>query len=242
MRWLCLLLLGCSAADSRPVDITFRAENFACGAGGKDFRFYVSNVRVVTDGGDEHPLALDDDGRWQGEGVAMIDFTDGACPNTSDDQNVTLRGTGPDAAIAGLRFTIGVPEALNHRDLATVPAPLDDTTLWWTWNYGHIFLAAASDTQLVHVGATGCSGDAENGEDVTCAKGNRIEVTLPFDPENQVVVADFAAVFTGAQADVTCHSFTPGDACVAPFARLGLDFVSGDRLPAGQQVFRAAAK
>jgi hypothetical protein len=83
------LLAGC-AAPAEPVAITFRAmvgaEPYACsrryeglgldraGYTALDFRFYVHDVRLVTDGGVEIPVTFDEDGLFQSTEVALLDF------------------------------------------------------------------------------------------------------------------------------------------------------------------------
>ncbi|MGI9627435.1 MAG: MbnP family protein, partial [Longimicrobiales bacterium] len=41
-----------------------------------DFRFYVHDVRLVTSAGSEVPVELTQDGQWQREGLALLDFED----------------------------------------------------------------------------------------------------------------------------------------------------------------------
>ena len=97
---LAALALGCgdgagtppSASDSGRVDLTFLAElggePFACGrifAGigttgatiePGDLRFYVSDFRLVREDGSEEPVVLDQDGVWQVDDLALLDFED----------------------------------------------------------------------------------------------------------------------------------------------------------------------
>src|SRR5262245_52954669 len=87
-------LNGCARL---PITLNFRGmvgnQEFACGTvyeglgtGSSqyipaDFRFYVSNLKLVTVGGEEVPLELESDGIWQlvedDQGVALIDFETG---------------------------------------------------------------------------------------------------------------------------------------------------------------------
>src|SRR5690606_19831803 len=62
----------------------------------RDFRFYVHNVRLVTDSGDEVALTLTQN-NWQNGDVAMLDFEDasGTCAGTAE-TNTTIQGTVPD--------------------------------------------------------------------------------------------------------------------------------------------------
>lgn len=268
--------LACESSEhddlEGPVEIAFEARvadlPFACGqdytglgsdgAGGtpQDFRFYVHDVRLVTVDGDEYPVTLADDGEFQGGGVALLDFEDGtgACKNGTPERHTTLKGTvAPQPrhgghGFAGVRFKIGVPQDLNHQDLTTQPAPLNDTTMSWTWNLGHIFFSAwglfGTDPYAlgVHLGSTGCTGDAMAGEIVSCTNPNRPEIALAgFDPDSSTIIVDWGAMFSGfalatpsaeceqsdGETSCACHSFGPEQLCQDLFTPLGLDWDSG---------------
>ncbi|MBK9757513.1 MAG: metallo-mystery pair system four-Cys motif protein [Nannocystis sp.] len=268
-----------------PVEIAFEARvadlPFACGqtytnlgtdaASGtpQDFRIYVYDVRLVTDAGEEHPFDLDDDGLHQGGGVALLDFEDGtgACNNGTAELHTTLKGTvraqprhsDGEAGYSEIRFRIGIPGEQNHADLTTLPAPLNDTTLSWSWNAGHIFFSAwgvfGGDAPFpvgVHVGSTGCMGDAMLGEVVACSNANSPEIALAgFDHDSSKIVIDWGAMFAGlslaapsaaceeveGEVSCGCHSFGPEPLCTPFFSQLGLDWSNGKNV-AGQSVFR----
>lgn len=187
-----------------------------------DFRFYVHDVRVVTAAG-EVPVALTQDGRWQHESVALLDFEDrtGRCSNGTAATNAQVVGTLPAGTvgpITGVRFKLGVPFALNHANQALAPSPLNLSTLWWNWQGGYKFLRidgqimnpvrpAAADW-FIHVGSTGCNGGASGGV-TSCANPNRAEVELTgFDPSRNTVVADLARLLS--ESDVRVTSAAPG--------------------------------
>ncbi len=258
-------------ADTSPRAVTLRfapkvgAAAFACGQTythmgsedttitPRDFRFYVQDVELLGPGGTRTSVALDQDGVWQYQTLALLDFEDftGGCADGTPETNPTIRGKVPPGTYTGISFTVGVPEALNHKDLTTLPAPLNVSGLWWGWNFGHIFFAAVSHTDIttptpgtndhyVHVGSTDCTGDAANGETVTCAKPNRPHVELTgFDPTTATVIVDYGAVLAGSQLATSdgCHSFTETP-CTPPFQKVGLDFTTG-QVTATQTVFRA---
>lgn len=285
-----LALLACeddhNTFEDEAIEIAFEARvadlPFACGQdyGGlgsdaatgtpQDFRFYVHDVRLVTDAGAEHPVDLADDGVYQGGGVAMLDFEDGtgACTNGTAELHTTLKGTvraqprhgeAGESPYSEIRFKIGVPTEQNHADLTTLPAPLNDTTMSWSWNAGHIFFAAwgvfGGDAPFdlgVHVGSTGCEGDAMTGEVVSCSKQNLPEIALAgFDHDTSTIVVDWGALFgelplaappeacetKDGETSCACHSFGPAPLCTPLFSPLGLDWTSGDGM-SGQSMFR----
>jgi uncharacterized repeat protein (TIGR04052 family) len=182
-----------SDGDEIPVTLTFRAqvgdELFECGetyeAQGstevevtpQDFRFYVSDVRLIDDEGNEVPVTLDARSPWQSPDVALLDFEDGTagCSNGNAPTNVTVTGTVPDGDYIGVAFSPAVPLELNHEDPATLPAPLQAGGMTWGWLFGYKFIraevaATASPdagkdpgSGVFHLGSTGCDNASEQG-------------------------------------------------------------------------------
>lgn len=272
---LSLLCLAPVACDDGEATISVRfapvfgAQAFGCdaavdgvGLGGsrvevRDFRMYVSNVELLTADGRRVPLALIDDDRWQRDGVALLDFEDdsGTCNTGSAATNVELRGTAPDGEYTGVAFTVGVPEASNHLDAATAPAPFNAQGMWWSWSGGYKYLRIdlhpqGQEEYFFHLGATACDGSVAAG--FACQFGNRPEIVLDgFDPRTSEIVVDAAAIFAGVDVDRKpdgmtdtlpgCMAF-PGDPeCTPMLASLGLTYL-GDAPAAAQQVFSARAR
>jgi uncharacterized repeat protein (TIGR04052 family) len=133
----------------------------------KDTRFYVSNVHLLNDQGESVPLALIEDGKWQNDGIALLDFEDGsaACSEIGNvDLNREVKGTLPAGEYNGIVFDLGIPFELNHQDVVAAETPLNIPALWWNWQYGYKFAridlatdAPAPDNQFfIHLGSTGC--------------------------------------------------------------------------------------
>lgn len=176
-----------------------------------DFRFYVHDVALIPEGGGAAvPVVMDDDGMWQSQGVALLDFEDatGTCANGTAQTNDRVRGrvTAPAGTRwSGVRFKLGVPSAQNHRNPASAPSPLNLSTLFWAWQSGYKFARidgrSGANAFNIHIGSTGCTGDAMMGT-VTCTEPNRPEyVLMGFDPAQSVVVADLARLV--ATSDVS---------------------------------------
>jgi len=216
----------------------------------KDFRLYVHNVRLVSTSGAEVPVTLTDDGVWQGDGVALLDFEDrtGLCSNGTEGTNAQLVGTAEGGHYSGLRFTVGVPFDKNHRAMESNRPPLKVPLLYWAWQGGYKFLRLDGNTaglpngHNLHLGSADCQTSAPNV--VTgCDHPNRFEVEIPdFDPEKpSTVVLDVAALFATSNLDANQADTMPGcmsiasDADCGPlFQRLGLPFGG---TAAGAQVF-----
>lgn len=241
---------GSDAPVTQPVTVRFAAQIgsqvFSCGqrysgVGStrstitpSDFRFYVSQVALIDEAGRSVPVALTQDGMWQFENIALLDFENGTgpCRNGTTAMNTEVRGEVPAGRYVGLRFTLGVPFVRNHGDPTMAPSPLNLTAMFWNWQGGYRFLkfdtsssglpgaAAAPDSRgrsdasgfSVHLGSTMCASpsrtEAPSGE---CANPNRMVVTFDrFDIAKQMVVADIGAVLAGANVDINTPKTPPG--------------------------------
>ncbi len=218
----------------------------------KDFRFYVSNVRLLSADGGERPYTLKDDGVWQGEQVGLLDFEDAAaqCSNGGTSAtNAQLSGEATGGAYTGVRFTLGLPFELNHRDATVAQAPFNSSALFWNWQGGYKFVRIDGNTtglpngHNVHLGSSGCINDPLMPDKVTsCAFPNRVEITLEnFNLATQVVVEDYGALVKESNLDVNAAMSAPGcmstntdPDCATIFQNFGLPFGSSD---AGVQKF-----
>ncbi len=270
-----LVLMACGE-DEHPhdeplnVSLTFKpmvgTQSFACGQSytglgtsgstyePKDFRLYIHNVRLLAHGTQEVAVSLTDDGAWQKDGVALLDFEDktGLCSNGTTATNDRIVGTVPGGHYVGLKFTVGVPFEKNHQDASTASAPLNVSTLFWSWAGGYKFIRLDGRTtglpngHNLHLGSTECALSGPN-QVTDCVNANRFEVTLSgFDPENpHPVVLDVAALLAGSDLDTNQAQSAPGcmssaeDADCAPiFQRLGLGFNDQQANPDQQVFFR----
>jgi uncharacterized repeat protein (TIGR04052 family) len=150
--------------DTQKIAINFAAyvgeAEFACGDSyeevgttkstitPKDFRFYVSNLALIDEAGNAIPLKLSQDGKWQYQNTALLDFEDGtkSCDNGTAEINTKVVGTIPAGDYQSLQFTLGVPQKLNHSDAAIAPSPLNLTSMWWNWQGGYKFLRVDLET------------------------------------------------------------------------------------------------
>lgn len=253
-----LLLAACAAtlpavaaaADRQPVTLRFAAQvngqPFACGQRYADigttrstitpgdFRLYVSEVALVDEAGRAVPVTLAQDGMWQLDNLALLDFEDGIgpCRNGTAGTNSEVRGSVPAGRYTGLRFTLGVPFARNHGDPTTAPAPLNLTALFWNWQGGYKFVkfdtassglsgahamagaghgGGAASGFSVHLGSTVCASAARTEAPSSCQNPNRVTVQFErFDAATQTVVADIGAVLAGANVDVNAPRTSPG--------------------------------
>ena len=271
-----------NAIESETVTIQFEGmvadEPFVCGQAYDlgspatamtplDFRFYVSEVALLDADGNEVPLILQQDGQWQHQDVALIDFEDksGACANGTVETRSEVIGSVPAGDYTGVKFTLGVPFNLNHVDSTLAPSPLNLTSMWWNWNFGYKFaridLSPATEAAhtapdnaghakqhagefngfAIHLGSVGCQMDAAQAP-VVCSLPNRAEVIFTdFDPAEDVIVADLAALVSQTnlaanQEDTAlgCMSSPADGDCAGIMQNLGLPF---NDQPVSEQIF-----
>lgn len=251
-----------------PVQINFAAvvgdKPFACGQKFdgigttrstitvSDFRFFVSSVALLDKGGRETPVTLTQDGKWQNGSVALIDFEDGTttCSNGTPDTRSGIEGTVPAGDYVGLRFDVGLPFDVNHRDPTVQPSPLNLTRLFWNWNAGYKFARIDMKTTgqpqgwVLHLGSTNCSPDkGPTSVPTTCANENKPRIVLTaFNAATQTVQFDLAAMLAQSNVDVNTKDTASGcmaggndPECKGLFATLGLPF--GDAPSITQTVF-----
>ena len=210
-----------------------------------DLRFYVSEIELIDASGSPHALELHEEIPWQQPDLALIDLENGqgACINGTGDTYAYLVGSVPPGEYQGLRFTVGVPFDRNHANPLKAPAPLDDPAMHWHWRSGYKFIRAGvatpDDGFWIHVGSAGCEGTVGNISG--CRFPNRVTVELSqYMPNSDSISVDLKSLFEGVDIDdgeaTDCSSGPAESACISPFAALGIDFETGNRL-GRQQVF-----
>lgn len=256
---------GNAGAERMKITVKFKAvlgdEAFACGrtygeqgstkvsVTPQDLRLFVQDLALIKQDGSSVPVELEVRSPWQDDKVALLDFEDntGNCIEGTPALNTEITGSVPPGTYTGVSFANGVPEEINHKDPATVGDPLKaHASLSWGWLTGFRFIKAelsqvappgqTPGLGLVHPGAAGCSGSAQQGT-VMCTRPNRNKIVLnDFDVSENTVVLDAAAIFaqTDLAMDAQCHS--SGEFCGPMFSALGIDFGSG-KPKDGQSVY-----
>lgn len=236
-----------------------------------DFRLYVHDVRLVRADKSEVALDLVQDGKWQYQNLALLDFEDksGTCANGTVDVNTKIVAKAVQGPFVGIKLRVGVPFALNHGDTATAASPLNLSGLFWTWNSGYKFarIDVRPKTMIgadagadggdagsshgagafnLHLGSTGCVGEATDSGVKSCAKPNVGEVFLDgFDPTAKTVVLDLASLLetTNVGSDgggaPGCMSGPTDPECITVMPRFGIDLATGAPDAAAQKFFRS---
>lgn len=222
-------------------------------------RFYASDFALEPTDGAAQPVALGvpaDGTVFQDDshGVALLGQVNG-CDAAEPVVKRSLTGTAPAGDYARMCFTLGVPFALNHSDLATAPSPLNNSAMSWAWLSGRIgfrldTVANPNGTPanyFVHLGSTGCSnGGAGHGTPPAeaCTQPNRPRICLDYAgiAAGQPVVVDVANLLQDADIGVNTPSTAPGcmsapndPECTTVLPRLG---VGHGGIEGHQSVFR----
>jgi len=86
-----------------------------------------------------------------------------------------------------------------------------------------------------HLGSTGCVGNPQTGDTVTCSNINRPVITLNgFDPETNAIQFDYAALIANSNLGEDtggapgCMSGVSDSECNDVFTSLGLNLANGD--------------
>lgn len=213
----------------------------------QDLRFYVSGIELLDADGNATAITLEQDGLWQYQDVALLDFEDGsaACQDSGTAElNHAVIGTAPAGDYAGVRFTLGVPFDLNHQDVANAPSPLNLPSMFWVWQGGYKFARVdlrndnpEDNAWYWHQGSTGCSSDGpEQPPSDPCLRSNRLTVEFPaFDWASQTIVLDIGTLLESVDASQNTPMTSPGcmsapddPECMALFPNLGLDLATGE--------------
>ena len=227
-----------------------------------DFAFYVRGLTFIRADGTEVAAELDAN-TWQSQDVALLDFQDlsDECKGASKPTNRLITGQVPTQdAFTGVRFTLGLPPALNHANPAGAKAPFNVQRLEWSWQSGYKAMRLdiapeggitrpsdpdfSGTNYFFHLGSTGCTGNPASGQVVKCSRTNQPVVTLSnFEFQKSKVSIDVAKMLaeldigTDAADTPGCMSDLTDPECKAFFKALGLDFASGTVSKAPQIAF-----
>ncbi|MBX3015078.1 MAG: metallo-mystery pair system four-Cys motif protein [Caldilineaceae bacterium] len=211
-----------------------------------DLRFYISNLALVDGSGNAVPVTLTQDGLWQVESTALLDFEDGSAGCTESgnpDLNTSVQGTIAPGDYTAVRFDLGVPFELNHLDVTVAPSPLNVPPMWWNWQFGYKFVRIdmKSDAEVmdgawfIHLGSTGCMAeDQSKAPTERCSYPNVATIQLDgFDPATNTIVADLATLLANVDLAESvpqppgCMSGPDDPDCAGLLPAFGLDIATG---------------
>ncbi|MFP2907735.1 MbnP family copper-binding protein [Pyxidicoccus sp. 3LFB2] len=173
-----------------------------------DFKMYLRDVTLVRANGERHPLTLEQDGRWQRDAIALLDFEDGTgtCDTGSPGMRSEVVGTAPEHDdYTALEFKVGMSPEQNHLNGPIEPPPFNAPNMWWSWQGGFKFVkldvrSRTNEEFYFHLGASGCTGSVADG--YTCGADNQSTILLSgFNPDSNQVVLDLAGLFSNIDVE-----------------------------------------
>jgi uncharacterized repeat protein (TIGR04052 family) len=200
----------------------------------RDLRFFIHDVEMLDALSNPTKVTLNNDGVWQTNNIALLDFEDAVEPcdlNGTPETNTVITGQVPTGNYTGLRFKIGVPFEKNHSPLEDVPPPLTTESLFIDQFNGHAFFIYDFETLGqpngwgLRVSSNGCNQDAM-GNITGCVSPNVLQVSIntnaqppsigidsPFDPERETIVLNLKDLL--ATSDVDANSFGTPTGCTS---------------------------
>ncbi|PJZ47215.1 MbnP family copper-binding protein [Leptospira brenneri] len=142
----------------------------------RDFRLYISEVKLIKADGSTADVTLSTDNVWQSNGVALVDLE----TTRTTETNSKVTGTAPMGSYTGVQYTVGVPESINHLDSTNQKSPLNIGLMYWSWTGGYKhanieFTYDGTNWTSLHLGSTTCSGAPNYGN---CTKKFRASIQL----------------------------------------------------------------
>ncbi|TGL51515.1 metallo-mystery pair system four-Cys motif protein [Leptospira kemamanensis] len=197
----------------------------------RDFRMYISEVKLVRTDGSTLDVSLSTDNLWQSNGVALVDLE----TTQTSETNTKVYGTVASGSYTAVQFTVGVPETLNHLDRTNQSSPLNNGAMYWSWTGGYkhakieFSLNSGTNWTSLHLGSTNCSGAPNYGN---CTNKYRANITLSnlTNQNNQTIsmsVDQLIKDHNPGAANVSCMPAGGGSDCNPLIRGFGLNETSG---------------
>lgn len=216
----CTPLMGSSESNEIQVVVQYNEQTVSCGQtlsmdsvdwSLQQLAFFMSELKVRQNGEDK-ALELDTN-EWQNEGVAMLQWTDCAAQQAQSGAqdsvlippyhaSLQLAQAEDFSAVSHLKFTLGLPFELNHRNPLSQSPPLNIPSMFWSWRGGYKFfrldMQGQSQRWVFHLGSTGCVADsAMRSPKLQCKAANRVEFNLPKQQFGEVLVLHIDRLLAG---------------------------------------------
>jgi len=207
-----------------------------------NLKFFISDIAFSRSNTSEKAAQSD----TAPNGVYLIDFSEAKRDSATGLLQHSTAFSMQTGAYSDVRFTIGVPRALNHSDPTQAPYPLNigNTDMFWEWNSGYIFFllegrSVVAEDSIVHLAIGGDTrtmpvafGDLFNAVPLLQVQENTITRVY--------FKLDLNKVFTNPNGSF--YSFRPDEAGIvhggkyADLLRLNIlqsmEFVSTENIPA----------
>ena len=198
----------------------------------QQLQFFISGLEVITadkanQGWQELPLLQT---RFQSGKVALLGevcASDGSDVSEGSWQ-LQLAPSIDTSDIRRIRFTLGIPFALNHQNPLTQKSPLNLSSMFWVWRTGHKFLrlemASDKEAWLFHLGSTGCLAPSSVRPPADeCRQPNRFQYELAYDSGKGGLLLDLSVLLAQVvlNRESSCKSAPDNPHCRQILANLG---------------------
>lgn len=209
-----------------------------------DLKFYIHEVKLIKADGSKVDFSLTADNIWQTSRVALLDFEDGTgtCVGGTKEKNTSIRGSVASGSYTGIEFKLGVPFDLNHLMNTSQAAPLNNSTMYWSWQSGYKFMKfefnatdGAGTTNQLHLASNGCPSSNATGANAACTYPNRPTISVTkasgiLSLSTDSIALDIKNLLNGTNSNITsggsqilCHgSANTTTACQTVLTNIGL--------------------
>ncbi len=165
-----------------PYEIRLAGENWQI----EYLGFFASDPEIRVDGRWQRMKFKES--AWQTPEIALLKFHGSCNGGGASNTRLQLEASKDLMKLAtAFRFTLGLPFAENHANPLTQPSPLNDSSMFWSWQDGHKFFRVdlrqkqnPEHTFSYHLGSVGCASDsAVRPPEKSCTFTNRVNVILP---------------------------------------------------------------
>lgn len=207
---LLVVALVCQSCARQPATLTFVSdlhtpsicgflpshENYSI----ERFAFYVSDLEAYN-GKDWESVALlplQNKSNTQSGHTALIDLAPQCDSNGQTKATVALAMSHHRfAKMNRLRFTLGVPFLKNHANPVSLPVPLNEPSMFWSWQRGHKFVRfdlideKRGQHWNFHLGSVGCDAEsAMRSPTEPCQSPNLLTIELDVEQQQGVVFVE----------------------------------------------------
>lgn len=198
------------------------------------FQLFLSDIQLSDNSGQWHSASIkserdapitENQNPAVSKEVALIGVI---CPQQGE-WSISLESDLELDEIKQIRFDVGVPFSLNHQNPMTLPAPLNQPDMFWTWQTGHKFLrlemASKNRDFVYHLGSTGCASPSSvRAPKMTCKNPNRPTVLLEnFDSTKPISInIDRLLSQSNLSSNVSCKSSPDNESCKSLLRRTGI--------------------
>ena len=182
----------------------------------RDFSLYLSQIEYQDLDGKWNKVELD----VGKESSSQVVLLTPECSTKSNDYKWQIETKNNIEKWQKVKFTLGVPFALNHENPIFQKSPLNVPSMFWVWRTGHKFLRlemeSEKDDWLFHLGSVGCQAkSAIRAPEEPCQFPNTFTYEVDLLEVKQINL-DVGVLLNGIVLDTdnSCKSSRENSACL----------------------------